>query len=113
MRESIYRCPNCASRIFEIGGMEEVENDGHGYCHACESIAHEPEKVGERIHLYTKTALACRPHGTLEELARSCEELAQEVRQLEEEGFKVVQATGDGHIDLERLMESDDAMVNG
>lgn len=107
MRESIYQCPQCGSRIDELHGMETVEGDDHGYCHACENIAHEPEKVGERIHLYTKTALACRPHETLEQLAESCEALAEHVKQLDEEGFEVVQSTPDGHIHLERIDESE------
>lgn len=106
MRESIYRCPNCGSRINEFPGMEDVEDEDHGYCHGCDTIAHEPEKVGERIHMYTKTALACRPHGTIEAFAESCESLAEEVRQLDEEGFEVVEAHGDGHIYLERVNES-------
>jgi hypothetical protein len=106
MREAIYQCPECGSRIDELHGMEAVEGDNHGYCHDCESIAHEPEKVGERMHLYTKTALACRPHETLEQLAASCEELAEYVRHLDEEEFEVVQASGDGHIHLERIEEA-------
>ena len=107
MRETIYRCPNCGSRINEFPGMEDVEDEDHGYCHGCETIAHEPVKVSERIHLYTKTALACRPHGTLEELADSCEAFADKVRDLEKEGSEVVQASPDGHIYLERMMESE------
>lgn len=106
MRESIYRCPNCGSRINEFPGMEDVEDEDHGYCHDCDTIAHEPEKVGERIHLYTKTALASRPHATLEQLAESCEALAEHVRELDEEGFEVVQSTPDGHIHLERIAGS-------
>lgn len=87
--------------------MEKIEEDDHGLCPACNSDVHEPEKVGERIHLYTKTALACRPHATLEQLAESCEALADHVRQLDEEGFEVVQSTPDGHIHLERKDESE------
>jgi phosphosulfolactate synthase (CoM biosynthesis protein A) len=112
MRESIYQCPRCGSRIDEHHGMEAVEGDDHGYCHACESIAHEPEKVGERMHMYTKTALACRPHETLEQLAASCEGLAEHVRQLDEEGFEVVEAQGDGHIYLERIDEYEATAVD-
>lgn len=112
MRESIYQCPDCDSRISEFGGMDRVEDPDHGYCHSCESIVHQPENVGERIHLYTKTALACRPHETLEELAESCEALAQAVRQFEQEGFEVVQTSGDGHIYMERLIESSDSIGN-
>lgn len=106
MRESIYQCPSCGSRIYELGGMEEVEDEDHGLCHECGDIAHHPPKTGERIHLYTKTALACRPHGTLKQLARSCEELAEVVRGWEKEGFEVVEAHGDGHIFLERILAS-------
>ena len=87
--------------------MEEIEDENHRLCPACDSVAHNPEKVGERIHLYTKTALACRPHGTLEELADSCEAFADKVRDLEKEGSEVVQASPDGHIYLERMMESE------
>jgi len=92
--------------------MEEIEDEGHGICHACDSVVHRPEEVGERIHLYTKTALACRPHETLEQLAASCEGLAEHVRQLDEEGFEVVQSTPDGHIHLERIDESEATTVN-
>jgi hypothetical protein len=87
--------------------MEQVDDDDHGYCRNCDEIVHEPEKIGEQMHLYTKTALACRPHETLEQLPTSCEELAKYVRQLDEEGFEVVDAPGDGHIHLERMVDTD------
>jgi hypothetical protein len=83
--------------------MEAVADDDHAKCHGCDSIAHEPEKVGERIHLYTKTALACRPHATLDQLESSCLALAEQVSQWNDEGFEVVQSSPDGHIFMERM----------
>lgn len=102
MREPVFRCPRCESKLSE-GEMADETNPESGYCPECENIVHEPEQIGERIHLYTKTALACRSHETLPQLAESCEELAEYARQLDAEGFEVFQTSGDGHIFAEKI----------
>lgn len=105
MREPIYECSNCGAYIHEVGGMAQVEEDNHGYCQNCGSNVEDPDQIGERIHIYIKTAL--QPGETLEETAKNAEGFAEWLRELDEEGFEPVQLDPDGHMYLEKMHEPD------